>query len=283
MFILKNVYREEAGNDGAGAGGTADSGAAAAGTGAVSLNSDNWKDFVSEDLRSSDSLSKFTNLDALAKSYINAESMIGKDKIVMPETEEQWGETYNRLGRPESSDAYALQKIEGIDLDGDFISGFKNTAHASGLSQKQVSEMFGWYNSMAKGILDSDKSSAEIAQVDAENALRSEWGERYNSNLEIAKRSAAEYGGDDFVNFMNSAGLDKNPAMLKFLSKVGQTISEDNLEGNGQTGGGTPDQIREEIDTIMGSTAYQSKADPSHNASVKKVQALFNRLHSAAA
>ena len=282
MFILKNVYREEADSDGTGTGGAADSGAPVD-TGAVSLNSDNWKDFVSEDLRGSDSLSKFTNLDALAKSYINAEKMIGRDKIAIPQSDEDWNTAYNALGRPESSDAYALEKMDGIDLDGDFIAGFKNTAHSSGLSQKQVSEMFGWYNSMAKGIMDSDKSSAEIAQVDAENALRSEWGERYNSNLEIAKRSAAEYGGDDFVEFMNSAGLDKNPAMLKFLSKVGQTISEDNLEGNGQTGGGTPDQIREEIDTIMGSTAYQSKADPSHNASVKKVQALFNRLHSAAA
>ena len=282
MFTLKNVYREEAGSDGDGTGGAADSGAPAD-TGAVSLSSENWKDFVSEDLRSSDSLSKFTSLDALAKSYVNAEKMIGRDKIAIPQSDEDWDTAYNALGRPENSDAYALDKVDGIELDGDFINGFKNTAHASGLSQKQVSEMFGWYNSMAKGIMDSDKSSAEIAQVDAENALRNEWGERYNSNLEIAKRSAAEYGGDDFVEFMNSAGLDKNPAMLKFLSKVGQTISEDNLEGNGQTGGGTPDQIREEIETIMGSTAYQSKADPSHNSSVKKVQALFNRLHSAAA
>ncbi len=63
-----------------------------------------WKEAISEEYRSNPNIEKFTELDALAKSYINAVSMIGTDKIPLPgksATDEQWNEVYNKLGRPE--------------------------------------------------------------------------------------------------------------------------------------------------------------------------------------
>ena len=54
-----------------------------------------WKDSISEDYRNDPSIEKFTEIDALAKSYINATKMIGQDKIVIPtknSTEETWEE-----------------------------------------------------------------------------------------------------------------------------------------------------------------------------------------------
>jgi len=43
-----------------------------------------WKDSISEEYRADPSIEKFTEIDALAKSYINATKMIGQDKIVIP-------------------------------------------------------------------------------------------------------------------------------------------------------------------------------------------------------
>jgi hypothetical protein len=43
-----------------------------------------WKEAISEEYRSNPNIEKFTELDALAKSYINAVSMIGTDKIPLP-------------------------------------------------------------------------------------------------------------------------------------------------------------------------------------------------------
>ena len=54
---------------------------------------------------------KFTEIDALAKSYINATRMIGQDKVAVPNensTDDQWNEVYSKLGRPESADKYKL-------------------------------------------------------------------------------------------------------------------------------------------------------------------------------
>jgi len=43
-----------------------------------------WKDSISEDFRNDPNIEKFTEIDALAKSYINATKMIGQDKLVIP-------------------------------------------------------------------------------------------------------------------------------------------------------------------------------------------------------
>ena len=43
-----------------------------------------WKESISEQYRNDPNIEKFTEIDALAKSYINATKMIGQDKVVIP-------------------------------------------------------------------------------------------------------------------------------------------------------------------------------------------------------
>jgi hypothetical protein len=43
-----------------------------------------WKETISEEFRNDPNISKFTEIDALAKSYINATRMIGSDKVIVP-------------------------------------------------------------------------------------------------------------------------------------------------------------------------------------------------------
>ena len=59
-----------------------------------------WKDSISEEYRVDPNIEKFTEIDALAKSYINATKMIGQDKVAIPNnnsTEDQWNEVYAKL------------------------------------------------------------------------------------------------------------------------------------------------------------------------------------------
>ncbi len=43
-----------------------------------------WKEAISEEYRKDPNIEKFTEIDALAKSYINATRMIGQDKVAVP-------------------------------------------------------------------------------------------------------------------------------------------------------------------------------------------------------
>ena len=72
-----------------------------------------WKDSISEEYRVDPNIEKFTEIDALAKSYINATKMIGQDKVEIPNnnsTEDQRNEVYVKLGRPEYDDKNLLHR-----------------------------------------------------------------------------------------------------------------------------------------------------------------------------
>src|SRR5210317_1189976 len=101
-----------------------------------------WKEAISEEFRSDPNISKFTEIDALAKSYINATKMIGQDKVAVPNensTDDQWNEVYGKLGRPESPDKYKLEvQSETVPLDENTVKQFAENAHQLGLNNKQA-------------------------------------------------------------------------------------------------------------------------------------------------
>ena len=101
-----------------------------------------WKDSISEVYRNDPNIEKFTEADALAKSYINAVKMIGQDKIAIPtnnSTQEAWDEAYEKLGRPESPEKYALDaKSDVVPFDENAIKSFAEQLHKLGLNNKQA-------------------------------------------------------------------------------------------------------------------------------------------------
>jgi len=156
-----------------------------------------WKEAISEEYRSNPNIEKFTELDALAKSYINAVSMIGTDKIPLPgktATDEQWNEVYNKLGRPESADKYTLEfKTDVAPVDENVIKGFAQNAHKLGLNNKQAQGILEFYKSTLEGSAKEMSVNMEAAQASAANSLRSEWGKSYDENLRRASNVAQTY------------------------------------------------------------------------------------------
>ena len=108
----------------------------------TSTTQSTWKDSISEEYRKDPNIEKFTEIDALAKSYINATKMIGQDKVAVPtnnSTEEAWNEVYDKLGRPESAEKYSLDaKSEVVKFDDTAIKSFAEQSHKLGLNNKQA-------------------------------------------------------------------------------------------------------------------------------------------------
>jgi len=120
-----------------------------------------WKEAIPEDLRNDPNISKFTELEALAKSYINATRMIGQDKVAVPNnnsTDDQWNEVYNKLGRPESPDKYKLEvKSDVVPLDDGAIKSFAENAHKLGLNNKQAQGILEFYKESMEGSVQQSK------------------------------------------------------------------------------------------------------------------------------
>jgi hypothetical protein len=241
-----------------------------------------WKEAISEEYRSNPNIEKFTELDALAKSYINAVSMIGTDKIPLPgktATDEQWNEVYNKLGRPESADKYTLElKTDVAPVDENVIKGFAQNAHKLGLNNKQAQGILEFYKQTLEGSAKEMSVNMESAQAEATNMLRSEWGKSYDENLRKASSVAQTYLEPELLDtqLRDGSRLGDNPKIIKAFANIANLLSEDKIIGTEADNVLQGREIEKEIEELTSDRqgAYWNKMHPNHTKVVNQVLAL---------
>ncbi len=240
-----------------------------------------WYDSLPEDMREDKNITKFDSVESLGKSWLSAQRLIGADKIPVPQTDEDWGNVYNRLGRPEEPTGYDIKAPEGAAIDENMQSEFLNTAHSLGLSQKQVEGLAAWEFQRGSAMAESSSQASEQAFNEAMEGLKSEWGGAFEQNANIAVRAASEFMSESDKEFLNTAqingvALGDHPAFLKMFNNIGKQMMEGKtLEGVGSEMVKTPQEIEDERNSLMAHPAYLDKNHPEHNAIVRKVRESF--------
>jgi len=247
-----------------------------------STTQENWRSALPEELQSNPNLEKYSSVESLAKAYINASSMLGRDKLNMPKSDEEWGDFYNKIGRPESPDGYEFespQMPEEMPIDETMMSNFKEMAHQAGLTTKQANELQKWYFGQMGEQFESMVQSSEQEMTEAQNALRKEWGSAYDNKLNQAMRAVREFGGQDLVDSLEEAGVGNNTALIKAFAEAGSRIMGDkNLAGDNE-GGRTPGELKAQIAKIQSDPAFYDAENLERPAMVQKMQALMEELH----
>ena len=252
----------------------------------TSTTQSTWKDSISEEFRKDPNIEKFTEIDALAKSYINATRMIGQDKLVIPtnnSTEDQWDEVYNKLGRPESADKYTLDvKSEVISLDDNAVKQFAETSHKLGLNNKQAQGLLEFYKTNMEGTAQQAKVDTETAQAQAEQQLRSEWGREFEAKVKQASSLAKANMNPEILDMTlsNGARLGDHPEIIKGFAKIAGMMSEDKIVSTESESVQSNQSIQDEIDTIINDKAspYWNKSHPNHDKQVQQVYTLREML-----
>ena len=238
-----------------------------------------WKDIISEEFRNDPNISKFTEIDALAKSYINATRMIGQDKVAVPNqnsTEDQWDEVYNKLGRPESPDKYKLEvKSDIVPLDDGAIKSFAENAHKLGLNNKQAQGILEFYKNSMEGSVQQARIDTETAQANAEAELRKEWGRSYEENIKKAGAVAKANINQDVLNMELKDGtrLGDHPAIIKGFANIANLMSEDKLVSTDSETVDRGTDYEAEISKIVNDRdgPYWNKSHPDHDKIVQQV------------
>ena len=246
-----------------------------------------WKDSISEDFRNDPSIEKFTEIDALAKSYINATKMIGQDKIVIPtknSTQEAWDEAYAKLGRPESADKYALDvKSDVVPFDETAIKSFAEQSHKLGLNNKQAQGILEFYKNNMEGSLQQAKIDTETAQSQAEQQLRQEWGRDFEGKVKQAGALAKANINPEVLDMTLSNGtrLGDHPEIIKGFAKIAGMMSEDKIVSTESENVNTVADIETEISAITNDTdgPYWNKQHPDHDKVVQQVYTLREMLN----
>ena len=253
----------------------------------ATTSTSSWKDSISEEYRADPNIEKFTEIDALAKSYINATKMIGQDKVAIPNnnsTEDQWNEVYAKLGRPESPDKYEIDaKSDVVPFDEGAIKSFTEQSHRLGLNNKQAQGILKFYKNAMEGTAQQSKIDTETAQAQAEQQLRQEWGRDFEGKVKQAGALAKANINSEVLDMQLQDGtrIGDHPEIIKGFAKIADMMSEDKIVATESENVNTVADIESEISTIINDTngPYWNKGHPDHDKMVQQVYTLREMLN----
>ena len=248
-----------------------------------------FMEMIPEELRQHPSLSPIKDVGNLARSYINAQRLIGSDKIPLPvnPTEEDLDNIYSRLGRPETAAGYEVP-VDGNIITKEIATQYADIAHSLRLTPQQAQGVLDYYKSSVE---QSSQGLHEQAEKQAEQTaleLQKEWGSAFESKVTAAKDIVEQFGGGDLLQMKLDDGtlIGNHPAFIKAFAAMGDfkstVTSEDTVSDNARTSNFTPAMAQQEVDGIMNdkSHAYWNKRDPiGRQRAVDRMQELMGHIH----
>lgn len=245
-------------------------------------------DSLPEDIRGESSLQNFTDAGQLAKSYIHAQRMVGADKMPVPTknfTDDDWKETFTKLGVPSSPDKYDVQYNLQEGANDQPVKDFISHAHTLGLLPKQLQGVLDYYGNLEQTSLDNAQKEQELNRVNNETALRKEFGLAYDKKLNQANDVFKNFFAEELaeVKLQDGTSIGNHPGFIKALATMSEKFSEDTISAGQESAGGllTPQEAQKEVSKIMGDLKhpYWIKEHPNHDAAVKEVADLNNMIH----
>jgi len=242
---------------------------------------------IPEDLRDHPSLSPIKDVGNLAKSYINAQQLIGADKLAAPKnpSEEQLSEIYNYLGKPETPDAYEVA-VDGNIITEEAANSYKDVAHKLNLTPQQASGILEYYKGLATSTQEQAVQEIEYQREQVENDLKKEWGQAYEQKISSAGQVIKEYGNPEMLEWQLADGtkLGNHPEFIKAFANIADfrqsVTSEDTISNTTSGSVMTPKEAQAEIDAIMRSPDYVNRENVvARNRAIERVQELYGMIH----
>jgi hypothetical protein len=261
---------------------------------ATQTSTGGWKSSLRTDLKDSPLAAKFEDtpdgLNKALESYGNLEKLLGHEKVPIPKDAndvEGWNRFSKAMGIPDKAEGYGLSDVEvpaemqGLEFD---KNKFAEIAHAHKLTPAQAQ---GIWESYTRNSMDGYKQVMEEQNkslTETVNRLRGEWGDAYQSKVEMGQMVINKFAGSKEANDFVTATLCKSPDGIKFLAKIGEQFAE-NKVGEFQMARFSlaPEQAREEIQKIVRDPNHPYN---SHKATEREHQAAIdyvNALHATVA
>ena len=245
-----------------------------------------------EEIRDHPSLQSINDVGNLGLSFVNAQRLIGADKIPLPKnpTEDDLNNIYSKLGRPDEPSGYAIQADGQILTEGD-VNTYTDIAHKLGLSKAQANGILDYYRSSIQQTTEAMSKDAQQEKQMIEESLKAEWGANYDAKVNQANRAVADIAGEDLLNMVLEDGtkVGNHPAFIKAFANFADfktsVTKEDTISENSVNYRMSPADAKAKIDTIMNdkSHAYWDRKNPvAREKAVKEVQDLYEMTVGAA-
>lgn len=244
---------------------------------------------IPEEIRGHPSISPIKDVENLARSYVNAQRLIGADKIPMPAnpTEEDLDRIYDRLGRPSTPEDYGIA-ADGSVVTEEVAKEYSDIAHKLRLTPDQAQGILEYYRGTVEQSGAATLEMAEIAREETVSSLKQEWGRAFEQKVDAAARVAQEFGNPEMfdITLQDGSKLGDNPDFIKAFAKIAEfrqsVTSEDTVADMSQSNVMTPADAKAEIDAIMndkGHPYWDRKNLVGRQQAVERVQELWGMVH----
>jgi hypothetical protein len=248
-----------------------------------------WTEILDEDLRNEPYIQEAKNIQGMARSVVSARSMVGRNKIAIPNensSQEEWDEYYKISGWPGDAE-YGLKRPD------DFPEEFYREDKAQEafklfndirLNKKQAEAVFNFHNQMVLDSLKEKKTDDELALDNLKDELAQDWGAAYDQkvhlgNIAVETGATKKINGVDVVDEDYKARLlekiNKDPDLIRFTSNLGAKFSEHKSIIPETAVIPTPSEIDQKIEDAMNDEAFTNNKHPRHKTQV----ALVTKLH----
>ena len=174
------------------------------------------------------------------------------------------------------------QTPDGFQYNQEHETVMREVFHKAGLTPAQASAI--WDTMQTEAITGYDNFvSGMTERLNGEHAaLKNEWGVKYDENLKLADWVAREFGGDDFIKFLNESKISREPQFLKVAAAIGSKLGEDVQQDTGRASTlMTPAEALSKINAIKGdnSHAYYDLESLQHKEAVTEMEGLFGMAY----
>jgi hypothetical protein len=216
----------------------------------------------------------------LLKSYVNAQKMLGKDKVVIPRADGPDAELdafYEKLGWSKDTTKYELKSFEEQkDLTPEFKKAFKDFAHKNRLPAQAADKFAQFFNEQTEAGKKQVAESSKKRFDDGVSELKKEWGTAFERKIQAAKVVINEHGGEEFNKYLRESGLGDDTKLVKFLANLSESIyGEEKLSTEAGKSNGllTIDEAVNEKNNMYRDpkSAYLNAKDPGHAAAVQRM------------
>jgi hypothetical protein len=237
---------------------------------------ENWKELAG--FKDDPALEPIKDFKGLVSSMVNAQRMIGADKIQLPNKHDdgsQLREIFHKLGLPSEADKYEI-KAEIEEGSEGLLNAFKEKAYELGVLPGQAQDLF---QHMYKTYNETDNQAFEEfnkQRIHEQEALKKEWGQGYDGKIQLATNAIKHLAGEDqnLFDHLVSAEVGGDPKMVKMFAKLGKCSKKITLFQTHRANGGKllkkPRQKLSQLWEIL-STHTMTERTPSHARAVQEV------------
>lgn len=257
------------------------------------LQQGSWYETLGDSYKENPSITKFENVEGLAKSYLSLESMLGQEKIPVPKNAEDEGawSLYNKAFKiPETSDKYELAPSEELgefrEQIGD-LQAFKDIMHKHRIPPEAAQGLLDTYLGEIKGSVEKQEQQVQAQMTEAQTSLQKEWGNAYEDKIKGARDVLAKLAGDEEnFNYFNSK-IGNDAKFIKLLASINDKISEGSLGGLDKQSGSfakTPSEANQEFNDILNNpsnpkyNSYRTREASDHKEVVAYVNGLIGMM-----